>query len=122
MPCLKLEEHLLAFQATGVAGELATLADHPMTWHDDRERIATDSLPHLMGERATAKCRCQFPVRDGLSIWDLAERGPHSLLERITLCHGPQVECVPLASEVLLELVCGNRQHWIGGRRYLRTK
>src|SRR5215211_7672179 len=102
VPCLKLEECSLALQAPGIAGELAILADHTVTWNNDRDRVTADRLANFVCQSTTTKGLRELPIRDRLSVRNLAKRRPYPFLERIAMHRCSHVEHGPLARQILL--------------------
>src|SRR5580765_2119580 len=102
---LEPEQLFLAVETAGVADELAVRADHAVARKDDRQWV---SVHHRAdgARRARPRRACgQLAVRDDLPVRDARELPEHAAVEvREPGDVDREVEAVPLAFEVLVEL------------------
>lgn len=99
-----LEEPRLAFDAAGIPCQTATGTDHPVTWHDDCQRV--------LAVRATDRANCPrhshrarlVAVRHRRTETDCAQNVPRSDLESRALRVENKIKGMPLPREVLVEL------------------
>src|SRR5438876_9417342 len=98
------KQPLLGRQATCVAGQAAVAADHAMTRHDDRDRVA--SVGHADGpDRAwVADALGNLAVRRGFAERDASQFCPYPLLKVRSARSQCQVELLPDAGEVFSQL------------------
>ena len=87
-------------QTSSVAGELPVGADDPVARHDDAQRIATRCRAHISGKRGVAEAAGQVPVGGALTVGDLAQQIPDSVLELVAADIDRQVEVIAVAGEV----------------------
>src|SRR5262249_26837622 len=105
---LELEQEALALEATGVAGELAFLAHHPVAGNDDRERVAADGASDLSRQSRVAQLPRHLAVGRRLPVGDAVDQLPDAPLELVADHGGLQVETGSLAGEVLSQLPFGS--------------
>src|SRR5207244_2095435 len=77
-----IEQPSFAFYAAAIAGERAVRADHPMTRHDDANRIGPIGQTNRSNGSRTSKLRRQRTIGQGLAGRDRGESGPYAALER----------------------------------------
>jgi protease PrsW len=121
---LESQQPLLAIEAAAVAGQRPVGADHAVTGHDDRDRIAAVGETHgARGERRLAERGGHLAVAGRHAVGDLGELRPDGELERGTAGRQRQVKHGPRAREILRELVRrGPERTWpsrpLRGRRH----
>src|SRR5690606_24437074 len=98
------EQELLARHPTAVAGERTARADHPVTGHDDGNRIRRIGAADGARRAWSADAARQLRVADRRAVRDAQKRVPDFALERGTARPELQLEGAPAAVEVLLEL------------------
>src|SRR5699024_1186466 len=113
---LELEQGALALEAARVPGEGAVGTDHAVAGHDDAQRAPAHALADALGEAAGSELRGERGVGGRLSVGDLLQQRPHACGEVVAAGAPRQVELLPLAGEVLLELLAGAGQQRIGVR------
>jgi len=77
-----LQQPALAVESAAVAGQLSIRSDHSMARHHDPDRVGTVGETNGPAGGGVAYTSGQFAVRGGSTGWDLAQRRPHSELER----------------------------------------
>jgi len=87
------------------AGERAVGPDHAMAGDDDRNRIAPVGRADRAGLAGVAEAPGLLAVADRLSVRDLPEHPPHSLLERRAAWIEGEIERRSHAGEIFSELV-----------------
>src|SRR2546426_12513854 len=102
---LQLEQLLLAVEAAAIADELPVGTDHAVAWQDDRQRVPVhDRSDRTCGSRPCCTRR-EFAVGDDLAVRDARKLSQDAAVEVGEQCDvDRQVELLPLALEVLVEL------------------
>ena len=100
-----VEEPGFGVEPTGEPDEGAGRADHTVTRHDDRDRVASVRRSDRTSFAAVTEARRLLAVADRLAVRDRSQRGPRSLLEVGADRIERDIERGPFAVEVLGELI-----------------
>ncbi len=104
MPLLMLQEPLFTIDSPRIARQLSVSSNHPVTGHDDRDRVA--SVGGTDGARSgrLSQSLGQGAVGDGFAKGDLAQELPDLLLKGSALRSEGEVKGLPQVGEVLVKL------------------
>lgn len=104
---LMIQQPLLCRHSSGKSGESSVGANHTMTWHHDRQRVASIGSSHCASRRgATHRCGL-LCIGERCTVWDRCQHLPGRLLELCPDCGKGQIEPGPHPGEILLELATG---------------
>src|SRR5262249_21751160 len=80
-PRLPAEDRALARQTPVIAAEASRFADHPVAWHDEGDRVASDRGADGACRRRLAEMSGDIGIGRGLAHRNAQERFPHADLE-----------------------------------------
>ena len=78
---LKIQQPLLAPQASAVTGQAAICSDHPMTGNEDGDAVVSIGTGHRSDSSGVADSFCLLPVGPCFAVRDGLQRGPNLALE-----------------------------------------
>src|SRR5215510_15447652 len=109
-----LEQPAFAFDPAAEPRQFSPRPDDAVTGDDDGDRVGPVGGADSSGRLGFAEAAGELTVARGNAVRDRAEQLPHVELKSSPAGFQRQIERGPLSSEILLELLLGPVQHFLG--------
>jgi hypothetical protein len=99
-----LQQPPLPFDSTRIARQLSVRPNHPVTWHDDCQRVAPVGATHRTNRPWRTHCGGLFAIGHRRAERDRAQHPPRGHLKRCALWRESELEGASTPREVVTQL------------------